>query len=119
MKRNVVLIGILVIGGAVSAWMWMSKEEETDQNLAQMKQTFACSKCSNEFELTIAESTAMYQSDSGVVCPKCNEGGAAKRDVKFMMGGFGSSDEPESTPQEDESGENAKAFGAIQRANPR
>lgn len=116
MKRQVILIAILVIGAAISAYVWTRPgENEVDQNLAAQKQEFVCEKCGTRFELTVAESTAMYRSETGVTCPNCKAGGAEKTDVKVRVSGFASEEDKE-TAAADETGESAKSFGSRSRA---
>lgn len=102
MNRTAVLIIVLIVLGLVAVFVWNSQESsETAPQISQTSEVFVCSKCGAEFNLTLDESTAMYQKNAGITCPKCNELGANKRDVKVFVGGLGQTEEDEQ-PVEDE-----------------
>ena len=113
MNRTVILIVVLVVLGLISVFVWKSQgNEETEAQISQTSEVFTCGKCSNEFSLTIEESTAMYQKNAGITCPKCNELGAGKRDAKIVVGGLSSNKEEE--PVEDENAPK-EAVGGFRR----
>ncbi len=111
MDRRVVLGVVLLALAGVSVYLWTSDKEQTvDTALASDTEHYICPSCQHEFDLTNAESTAMFRA-GGIKCPACREVGDStmKADVEVYMGGFGSrggSDEDEGDegdePEEEE-----------------
>lgn len=89
MQKKVGLVAVLVLLCGVSAYMWMSKSgTETDTTIAGVKETWTCSECGKDFELTTAKATAMLRTARHeIVCPFCD--GAAEREGELVMMGGG------------------------------
>ncbi len=114
MNRTAVFGGILVVLIGISVYMWSSRETlETDNAIAQTSESYSCTKCGNEFQLTVQEASDQLAAQGGVVCPACNETTGQKRDVKVRMGSFADSAEEE--PQEPNAP--TEATGAMKRQN--
>lgn len=86
MQRKVVLAVVLVLLCGVSAYLWTTQTgTETDAGVAELKEVWHCSECSKQFELSVAEATAMLRtSRHEIVCPFCKQGGA-ERDSSTLM----------------------------------
>lgn len=115
MKKPVVLGGVLIVLVGISVYLWTTKADtETDTTVAQTKEKFKCPHCEKEFELTNAESTRMYQSGTGIICPFCKESGSSKTNIEFTIGGFGGGDDGTSEEEEVEEEGPATAKGGLQ-----
>lgn len=123
MQKKVGLIAVLVVLCGVSAYMWMSSSgTETDTAIAGIKETYKCSECDKQFELTVAQATAMLRtSRHEIVCPYCDGGGAEREgDLVSMLGGFpaggGSADDDEPEEEDEEAPPRVKGtMGPVER----
>jgi ribosomal protein L37AE/L43A len=91
MQKKVGLVAVLILLCGVSAYMWMSNSElETDTAIAKKTETWKCPACEEQFQLTVAEVTAMLRTARhDIVCPKCGEGGAEREgEILSMSGGL-------------------------------
>ncbi|MFH1419673.1 MAG: hypothetical protein ABII12_15475 [Planctomycetota bacterium] len=80
-KTTVVLIGVLILLIAVSAYLWAKVglgEPEVDSNVASSIQHFTCGECGHAFEMRISQVAAMRRARGEIICPKCEKGGAQK-----------------------------------------
>lgn len=109
MQRKVGLAAVLVLLCGVSAYLWTSNSgTETDANISEMKESYKCSECDKQFELTNAQAIAMWRtSRHEIVCPYCDKGGAEREGELLSMsggippgGGGGDDDEPEEEEEE-------------------
>ena len=87
MQRKVGLVAVLVLFCGVSAYMWASRSgTETDGAIAAIKETWRCSSCEKQFELTNAEATVMLRaSPHKIICPHCGEAGAQRPGILLTM----------------------------------
>lgn len=74
MKRQHVLIGIVVVLAGVAAYVWSTQEgTESDPILQQTKFQYTCIHCQHNFELTMQDEIDMTRNQGGVICPSCNQ----------------------------------------------
>lgn len=73
MKRQQVLVGIVVLLAGVAAYVWATREgTEVDPQL-QVKFNYTCIHCQHSFEMTAADEAIMKRNNGGVVCPNCGK----------------------------------------------
>ncbi len=88
-KKEILGAALLVLVG-VSVYLWTSdKGPNVDTRLAANTEHYVCPKCQHEFDLTNAESTAMFRA-GGIKCPSCQEIGDSrmKSSVEVYIGGL-------------------------------
>lgn len=110
MQRKVGLIAVLVLLCGVSAYMWLSNSgAETDTAITSKTETWKCPSCGKEFQLSVAEATAMLRTPShDIVCPNCGAGGAERESEVLSMsgglpsGGSGNGDDQSAEEEEEE-----------------
>jgi hypothetical protein len=97
---------ILVIGLAVSVYLWSTVgmgEDQGDQKVAQQLMNFTCPSCKKTFQLTVADAGAIRRANNGeIVCQECGAAGAQKNDVEVVVSGSGGfNKETEEAPAEE------------------
>lgn len=110
MQKKVGLAGVLVVLCGVSAYMWTSGAgEQADPTIAAVSESWRCSECDKQFDLTVAEATSMLRTTRHeIVCPHCGEGGAEREGELVYMGGAlptgsgGDGDDDDSEEEEEE-----------------
>lgn len=113
-KKNIIAGVVLVVGLAVSIYLWSTVgmgEDQGDQSVAQKMMDFTCPACKQTFPLSVADAGAMRRANNGeIVCPGCGATGAQKHDVEVVVTGDGGfkPDEAEKPAEQVESVEPAK-----------
>lgn len=98
MKKQGILIGILVVLIGVAVYVWSTQEgEQVDPKLAETKLSYNCPHCNQAFQLTMEEEVNMVHEHRGVICPHC---GKNINDVEQARTDYGGFDEPVQENQE-------------------
>ncbi|HKQ49282.1 MAG TPA: hypothetical protein VJZ71_14520 [Phycisphaerae bacterium] len=104
-KKNIIAGVVLVVGLAVSIYLWSTVgmgEDPGDQTVAQKMMDFTCPACKQTFQLSVADAGAMRRANNGeIVCPGCGATGAQKEDLEVVLGGGGFKDDSEEKPAEE------------------
>ena len=111
-KTAAVLIGVLILLIAVSAYLWAKigiGEPEVDPNVASSIQHFTCGECNHSFEMRISQVAAMRRARGEIICPKCGKGGAQKVAPPESAGEAGKTSIP--TPNKPGSGKKSEGSG--------
>jgi len=97
--------GFLVALGVVCAFVWggIAGDDNADQGVATMDQTYACGQCGAELSITVEDAVAMRRGKGDIICPDCGQAGMEKQNVVFRLPGFtgdtGAAAQPAPDPQ--------------------
>ncbi len=84
MNKKHGLAGGLALLVGISAYMWLTdSSQEANIQVVHAKESFPCSQCGNQFEMTAEKAMEQFQSGPpGYICPSCNEGGAVRNSIR-------------------------------------
>ena len=81
------LMGIVLVLGGGAYFVHKDWEPDADANVSSMSVSYRCPKCSNSFQLTVAQAGQMRRERGDIACPACGALGAEKQDVEVVISG--------------------------------
>ncbi|MCG8407479.1 MAG: hypothetical protein MI923_19950 [Phycisphaerales bacterium] len=111
MKRQFVLVGVLVLLCGISIFVWTTmSDDKIDSAQKSIMETIKCHSCGHQFEMSVQNQTLMLKGGKGLQCPSCKawsaapeyDGGASAGVVSFLGETQEREDEQDNDSQDEE-----------------